>query len=85
MVLVQDLLTESGFNLRFYDNFIEADDGPFKGSKTPMVDLGTYELKINTGEITPEESFITAYVEEVYESEQFHTSTKTIRLILDVK
>ena len=68
MVLGQDLLTELGLNLKFSEHVIEADDGTFKGSTTPMVDLGTYIFKyLNTGKITPEESFANAYVVEVYE------------------
>ena len=37
------------------------------------------------GKITPEESFMNAYADEVYESEQFHTSTRQLRVILDAK
>ena len=49
IILEQYLLTD----LKFFDNVIYADDGPFKGSTTPMVDLGTYEFKdLNTGKIT---------------------------------
>ena len=55
MILGWYLLSELKLNLIFYDHVIEADDGKFKGSKTPMVDLGTYEFKnLNTGKITPE-------------------------------
>ena len=33
-----------------------------------MIDLGKYIFKdLNTGKITPEESFPNAYIEEVYE------------------
>ena len=43
MIIGRHLLTELG---------IEADDGPFKGSTTPMVDLGTYIFKYsNTGKL----------------------------------
>ena len=42
-----------------------------------MVDLGTYIFKgLNTGKITPEESFTNAYVKELYESENVRTATK---------
>ena len=42
-----------------------------------MVDLGMYEFKDSeTGKITPEESFMNSYAEEVYESENIYTSTK---------
>ena len=51
-----------------------------------MVDLGTYIFKyLNTGKITPEESFTNAYVEEVYESEHVRTATKRLCVILDAK
>ena len=51
-----------------------------------MVDLDTYIFKdLNTGKITPEESFTNAYVEEVYESEHVRTATKRLRVILEAK
>ena len=51
-----------------------------------MVDVGTYKFDIfNTGEITPEEQFNNAYVEEVYESEHVRTPTKLSRVILYAK
>ena len=51
-----------------------------------MVDLGTYTFKdLNTGEITPEESFTNDYVKEVYESEHVHTATKQLCVILYAK
>ena len=50
MILGPDILTELGLNLKFSEHVIEADDGNFKGSTTPMVDLGTYIFKyLNTG------------------------------------
>ena len=36
------LLTELGLNLELSDHVIKADNGHFKGSKTPIIDLGTY-------------------------------------------
>ena len=40
--------------MKISDHIIEADDGPFKGSTTPMADLGTYVLKhLNTGKLHP--------------------------------
>ena len=51
-----------------------------------MVDLGTYEFKDSEAEkIAPEELFMSVYADEVYESEQFLTSTRRLRLILDAK
>ena len=53
-------------NLKLSEQLIKADDGPFKGSTTPMADLGTYVFKdLNTGKITPEKLFTDAYVKEV--------------------
>ena len=69
MILGLYILTELGLNLKFSEHIIEADDGPFKGSTTPMVELGTYLFKyLNTKKITPEESFSGANAKEVYES-----------------
>ena len=42
MILGRDILTESGLNFKLSDHIIEADDGPFKGSTTTMVNFGTY-------------------------------------------
>ena len=51
-----------------------------------MVDLGTYIFKgLNTREITPEEYFTNAYVEEVYELEHVRTATKRLHVILYAK
>ena len=86
MILGRYLLTKLEWNLKFYDHFIEADYGPFKGCTTSMVSSGTYEFKyLNTGKITPEESFTNAYSKEVYESEHVITATKLLRVILDAK
>ena len=54
MILERDLLTELGLNIKLSEQVIKADYGPFNGSKTPMVDLGTYIFKyLNTEKITP--------------------------------
>ena len=58
MILGRDVLISLGLNLKFSEHVIESDDGTFNRSTTPMVDLGTYVFKdLNTGKITPEESF----------------------------
>ena len=55
MILGRDLLTELGLNPKFSEHVIEAYYGPFNGSTTPMVDLGTYIFKyLNTGKMIPE-------------------------------
>ena len=41
MILGRYLLTNLGLNLKFSYHFIEADNGPFKGSTSPIFDLGT--------------------------------------------
>ena len=45
IILGKYLLKELGANLKFSDHIIEADDGPFKGSTKPMVDLDKFSLK----------------------------------------
>ena len=53
----------------FSKHVIEADDGPFIGSTTTMVDFGMHIIKdLSTGNNTPEESFKSAYVKEIYVS-----------------
>ena len=51
-----------------------------------MVDLVMHKFKyLNTGKITPEESFMNAYTEENYEQEQIHPDNKRLRVILYAK
>ena len=40
MILERDILTELVLDIKLSEYVIEADDGPFKGSKTTMVDFG---------------------------------------------
>ena len=40
MILGRYLFTDLRLKLEFYDHVIEADDGSFKGSTAPMVDMG---------------------------------------------
>ena len=55
MILEQDILIELVLNLKFSEHVIEADDVPFKGSSTPIVNLGTYIFKdLNEGGNKPE-------------------------------
>ena len=55
MILGQDILTSLVLNIEFSEHVIEADDGPFKGYTTPIVDLGAYIFKyLNTEKNTPE-------------------------------
>ena len=55
MILGRDLFTELGLDLKFSEHIIEADDGNFKVSTTPMVDFGAYIFKhLNTEKIIPE-------------------------------
>ena len=86
MILGRYLLTESGLNLKFSEHVIKADDGHFKGSTAPVVDLGTYKFKdLNTGKIKPEESFTDDYVKEVYNSEHIRNATKILHVIIYAK
>ena len=51
-ILGQYMLTDLGLNLKSSDHVIKVDDGPFKGSTTPMVYLVTYVYKdLNTGRL----------------------------------
>ena len=51
-----------------------------------MVDLGMQKLKyLNTGKMTPEESFMNAHTEENYELELVHPANKQLRVILYAK
>ena len=55
IILGYDILTKLGFNLKFSEHVIKADNGPFKGDTTPTVYLGTHIFNIlNTRKITPE-------------------------------
>ena len=45
MILVRNILTALGLNIKFSDHVIEAYEGPLKGLTTPMADLDTYEFK----------------------------------------
>ena len=42
IILGRDILTELGLDLKKSEHVIESYDGNFKGSTSPMVDLGTY-------------------------------------------
>ena len=67
MILERDLWTELVLNLKFSEHVIEADEGPLKGSTTPIVNLGAYIFKdLNTVKNKTKELFTNAYVEEVY-------------------
>ena len=66
MILGRYVLTYLGLNIKFSDHVIESDDEPFKGSTAPMVDVFMYEFKnLNIGNITPEQSFMNDYPEEM--------------------
>ena len=53
MLLGKYVLTELGLHLKFSEHATKADDRPFKGSTTPMGNLGTYMFKdLNAGKIT---------------------------------
>ena len=55
MILGRSLLKELGLNLKVSRHVIESDGGPFKGSTTTMVNLGTCKFKdLNIGKIKAE-------------------------------
>ena len=61
-------------------------DVPFKWLTPPIVDLSVYKFKdLNTGNITPEESFTNSYTEEIHELKQVRSSNKQFYVILDAK
>ena len=52
MILGWYISIELALNLKLSEHVIEADDRPFEGSTTLMVDLGTYVFKyLNTGKL----------------------------------
>ena len=58
----------------------------FERCASTVVDLGTYEFKTwDTGKISPEEYYMNVYIDEVFESNFFHTSTKRLHINLDDK
>ena len=64
MILRRDLLTALVLNWKFSDYVIEANDAPFKGLMTPMVDMGRYKFKdLKIEKIKPEKSFTNSYAE----------------------
>ena len=59
MLFGRGILIYLRLDLNFSDHVIKATDGHLKGSKTPMVDLGTYEFKdLNTGKLHLKNHFI---------------------------
>ena len=77
MILGRDMFTASVSNQKLSEHIIKADVGPLKELILPVVDFSTYKFKdLNTGEVTPEESFMNSYVDKIYESERVCASTK---------
>ena len=73
-------------NIKLSEHVIKKGDGTLKGSSAPIVDLSMYEFrKLNEGKITPKESFMKSYTEEINELEQVHTSTKRLRTVFDAE
>ena len=55
MILGRYLLKSLVLNIKLSHHVIESDNGTFKVSTSPMVDMGTFGFKyLNTGKITPE-------------------------------
>ena len=62
IILGRDISTVLELNLKLHEKPIKSDDGSLEESLVSMVDLSTYEFKaVNTGKITPQESFMNAY------------------------
>ena len=79
-------MVEPLLNIKLYYRAIEVYDGSFKGSMSPMFDMGVYEFKdLNTGGITPEEFFMNDYTEEINGQEQVGTYTKQLCVIVDAR
>ena len=67
MILGKYIWTELWLHIKVSEQVIESEDGPFKGSTAPIVDLGTYIFKeLKTEKVTTEELFTHAYVKGVY-------------------
>ena len=86
MILVRDLLTELGLDIKFSDNTIIGGEVLYEGYLSTMVDISNYDFKYITDKIVkPEESFINLYVDECLEYDSTISSTRRMRIILDVK
>ena len=86
IILGIDILTEMGLNPKLSNHVVEGDDGPFKGSTTPVFDMSMYDFTyFETGKITLEEMFMKSYVDEIYELEQVRASSKRLSAILDAE
>ena len=86
MILGRYLLTSLGLKLKLSDRVISPFDGSLKGSMAPMFDQGTYEFNfLDRGNITPEESFMNAFTEEIHESEKVIIYTNRLHFTLDTK
>ena len=46
MILGRDILLALVLNIKFSEHLIKEDDGTLEGSTDPMLDMGTYKLKI---------------------------------------
>ena len=74
--LSQRYINSIGKHFKIYEHVMERGGGMFEGLTSPMVDFGAYEFKyINTGKISPEEYYMSAYVEKVFELEHLCTHT----------
>ena len=80
MILVRDLLTELGLDIKFSDNVIVGGEGPYEGCSPPIVYLSNYNFKsISDKTVKPEEYFINAYVSELFEYESAISATHRMR------
>ena len=77
MILGRYLIISLVLNIKPSKNVIKGGGETLKGFPSPMIDLGIYTFKdLVTDEITLEEPFMNAYIEELFESGQLYISIK---------
>ena len=70
MILCIYLLTALILDLKFSENAIIGEEGPYKGFSSHMVDVSNYNVNIIRAKtVKSEESFIKSYVSECIECE----------------
>ena len=86
MILGRYLLTALGLEIIFSENFMIGGEVPYKGWSVPMVDVTNYSFWFITDKtVKQEKSFVNAYVDKRFESENAISSKLRMRRILDVK
>ena len=84
MVLVRDLLTAMGLDLKFSKNIVIGGNGPHERCSTPMVDVSNYDFEPLTEKfVKPEEYFLNKYFEKCLGSDITIISMHIMRRIID--